>query len=204
MVDADLDIPDQLPDPTENATYDPYYVRVVFLNTLTCYNMSIIVPSMVRDQYGNFALQGTAYQNVLSKTDELDIGYLYSLYDSANNFDNLTFNPYPATIELAASPVATVHLHQQPLLNAANQHFQPDQPFRADPGAGSGGRKSRKRDRVIQFVVDYFSSRPHASGLLRVPPPELECGLSSHAGDAARREIHLFGVRRRRPGAVPA
>ena len=103
VVDADLEIPDQLPDPTENATYDPYYVRVVFLNTLTCYNMSIIVPSMVRDQYGNFALQGTAYQNLLSKTDELDIGYMYSLYDSANNFDNLNFNPYPATIELAAS-----------------------------------------------------------------------------------------------------
>jgi hypothetical protein len=103
VVGTDLTVPDQLPNPTENATYDPYYVRVVFLNTLTCYNMSIIVPSMVRDQYGNFAQQGTAYQNVLSQTDELPLGYLYSLYDSTHNFDSLTFTPYPATTELAAS-----------------------------------------------------------------------------------------------------
>ena len=103
VVNSDLAIPDQLPNPTENLTYDPYYVRVAFLNTLTCYNMSIIVPSMVRDQYGNLASQGTAYQNVLSKTDELTLGYMYSLYDSNNNFDNLTFNPYPATIFLASN-----------------------------------------------------------------------------------------------------
>jgi hypothetical protein len=96
VVNADLSIPDQIPDPTQNATYDPYYVRVVFLNTLTCYNMSIIVPSMAYDQYGHLAHQGIDYTNVLSKTNELAIGYLYSLYDSSNNFDNLNFSPYPA------------------------------------------------------------------------------------------------------------
>ncbi len=96
IVNADLNPPDQLPNPTVNLTYDPYYVRVVFLNSLMCYNMSIIVPSMVRDQYRYFAHQQTAYQNVLSKTNELGIGYMYSLYDSSNNFDNLNFNPYPA------------------------------------------------------------------------------------------------------------
>ena len=99
VVDADLNIPDQLPDPTQNVTYDPYYVRVVFLNTLTCYNMSIIVPSMVHDQYGHLATQGTTYQNLLSKTNELKLGYLYSLYDAANNFDQLTFSPYPPSLE---------------------------------------------------------------------------------------------------------
>ena len=93
VVGSDLTIPDQLPHPTQNATYDPYYVRVVFLNTLTCYNMSIIVPSMAYDQYGHLARETTAYQNLLSKTDELNLGYLYSLYDGSNNFDNLTFRP---------------------------------------------------------------------------------------------------------------
>ncbi|HVH76575.1 MAG TPA: hypothetical protein VM755_16790 [Stellaceae bacterium] len=102
LVATDLNIPDRLPAPTENATYDPYYVRVVFLDTLTCYNMSIIVPSMVHDQYGHLSRQGTLYQNLLSKTDELAIGYLYSLYDSANNFDSLDFAPYPAGIEIRA------------------------------------------------------------------------------------------------------
>lgn len=100
LVDSDLAIPDQLPDPTQNLTYDPYYVRVVFLSTLTAYNMTIIVPSMVHDQYGNWAYQGTAYTNVLSKTNELPLGYMYSLYDGSNNFDNLDFSPYPAKLDL--------------------------------------------------------------------------------------------------------
>jgi hypothetical protein len=82
LVPADQDVPDQLPRPTENLTYDPYYVRVVFLKTLICYNMSIIVPAMVHDQYGHFARQGTEYTNLLSKTDELKLGYMYSLFDS--------------------------------------------------------------------------------------------------------------------------
>jgi hypothetical protein len=102
VVDADLAIPDQLPRPTTNLTYDPYYVRVVFLKTLTCYNMSIIVPAMVHDQYGHFARLGTAYENLLSKTDELRLGYMYSLYDAANNFDKLTFAPYSALASFAA------------------------------------------------------------------------------------------------------
>jgi hypothetical protein len=100
LVDSDLAIPDQLPDPTQNVTYDPYYVRVVFLSTLTAYNMTIIVPSMVHDQYGNWAYQDSAYTNVLSKTNELSLGYMYSLYDGSNNFDNLDFSPYPAILDL--------------------------------------------------------------------------------------------------------
>jgi hypothetical protein len=94
VVGADLAIPDQLPRPSSNADYDPYYVRVVFLSTLTCYNMSIIVPSVSYDQFGYFAREASTYQNVLSKTDELRLGYMYSLYDSENNFDTLTFTPY--------------------------------------------------------------------------------------------------------------
>ena len=69
---------------------------------MTCYNMSIIVPSMVYEQYGHFAKVGTANQNLLSKTNELKIGYLYSLYDAANNFDNLTFNLDEPVFLLAA------------------------------------------------------------------------------------------------------
>jgi hypothetical protein len=95
VVATDLKIPDQLPQPTQNVTYDPYYVRVVFLNTLTCYQMSIIVPSMVYDQFGHLAKQSETYRNLLSKTNELGIGYLYSLYDGSNNFDSLDFTPYP-------------------------------------------------------------------------------------------------------------
>ena len=95
VVGTDLQIPDQLPQPTQDVTYDPYYVRVAFLNTLTCYNMSIIVPSMVYDQFGHLAKQSETYHNLLSKTNELDIGYLYSLYDGSNNFDTLNFTPYP-------------------------------------------------------------------------------------------------------------
>lgn len=103
VVETDITPPNQLPDPTTNVTYDPYYVRVVFLNTLTSYNMSIIVPSMVYDQYGHFAHLGTAYKNLLGKTNELKLGYLYSLYDASNNFDNLTFSPYYPVFALAES-----------------------------------------------------------------------------------------------------
>ena len=94
VVGSDLTPPDQLPYPTQNVTYDPFYVRVVFLNTLTCFNMSIIVPSMVYDQYGHLAQQNTSYQNLLSKSNELDIGYLYSIYDSSNNFDSIDVQIY--------------------------------------------------------------------------------------------------------------
>jgi hypothetical protein len=91
VVNADLVPPDQLPDPTANATYDPYYVRVVFMRTLTCYNMSIIVPSIVRDQYRYLAQPDIRYQNVVSKTDELSLGYLYQVADAAGGFDTLEF-----------------------------------------------------------------------------------------------------------------
>ena len=94
VVMADLAIPDRLPDPTQNADYDPYYVRVVVLSTMTCYSMSVIVPSIAYDQFGYFAREQTEYANVASKTDDLGLGYAYSLYDSANNFDSLRFTPY--------------------------------------------------------------------------------------------------------------
>ncbi len=104
LVGTDLQPPDQLPNPTKNADYDPYYVRVVFLKTLTCYNMTIIVPAMAHDQYGHFAHLNTAYSNVLGKTDELGLGYMYSLYDADNNFDDLNFSPYPdGEVELSPS-----------------------------------------------------------------------------------------------------
>jgi len=95
VVTSNDSIPDVLPHPTANANYDPYYVRVVFLNTLTAYNMSIIVPSMVYDENNVLATQGVTYQNVLSQTDEFPLGYVSSLYDSNNNFDTLSFSPYP-------------------------------------------------------------------------------------------------------------
>ena len=131
VVDSDLTLPDQLPDPTQNVTYDPYYVRVVFLSTLTCYNMSIIVPSMVHDQYGNWAYQDTAYTNVLSKTNELSLGYMYSLYDGSNNFDDLDFSPYPAIARPRVAQVAVLHLHQHAVLHQADGHLQSRQPLYA-------------------------------------------------------------------------
>ena len=93
IVRADLAIPDRLPDPTTNTTYDPYYVRVVFLKRRICFNMSIIVPSMAYDQYGHFGTVRTPYVNLLSKTNEIRLGYLHTLYDTSNNFDNLNFTP---------------------------------------------------------------------------------------------------------------
>jgi hypothetical protein len=93
IVDNDQTPPNQLPYPTEDATYDPYYVRVVFLDTLTAYNMSIIVPSLARDQYGYLAKPNQLYQNVVSKTDQLDIGYVYQLADITHGFDAFEFVP---------------------------------------------------------------------------------------------------------------
>jgi hypothetical protein len=94
VVGADLTVPDRLPDPTQNADYDPYYVRVVFLSNLTCYSMSVIVPSIAYDEHGYFAREAIEYDNVVSKTDDLGLGYMYSLYDSSDNFDELRFTPY--------------------------------------------------------------------------------------------------------------
>ena len=93
IVNADQAIPDQLPIATENTTYDPYYVRVVFINRLISYNMSIIVPSMARDQYNYLAQPATRYANVLSRTNELHLGYVYRLADTDGAFDSLDFYP---------------------------------------------------------------------------------------------------------------
>ena len=78
VVDADLDVPDQLPNPTTNKNYDPYYVRVVFLATRVAYDMSIIVPTIAYDQHRYFAEVRTEYANLVSETDELALGYLHS------------------------------------------------------------------------------------------------------------------------------
>jgi hypothetical protein len=125
VVGTDLTVPDQLPNPTRNATYDPYFVRVVFLETLTSYNMSIIVPSAAYDQYGYLARQGNAYQNLLSKTDELDIGYLYSLYDATNNFDALNLSPYPPGTEISGDPSETYLFTNQPYATQQRTSFNP-------------------------------------------------------------------------------
>ena len=125
VMGSDLTPPNQLPDPTQNATYDPYYVRVVFLSTLTCYNMSIIVPSMVYDQYGHFAKEATAYENLLTQTNELDLGYLYSLYDGTNNFDSLTFGPWPPALYPAASQSNNCLYTNIPYSTAQNSSFNP-------------------------------------------------------------------------------
>ncbi len=124
VVGSDLTVPDQIPYPTRDQTYDPFYVRVVFLNNLTCYNMSIIVPSMVYDQYGHLANQNTTYTNLLSKKDELGIGYLYSLYDSSNNFDSIdvqVYNEDPSSVPLASQNyLFTNFQYQTPQLTLFN------------------------------------------------------------------------------------
>ena len=96
LVPADLAIPDQLPDPTQNLTYDPYYVRVVFVQRLKAYNMSIIVPSMAYDQYGHLAEPDTystanVYQNLVAKTDDFSIGYMSSLGDVSADLESFSF-----------------------------------------------------------------------------------------------------------------
>lgn len=125
VVGTDLQIPDQLPQPTQNVTYDPYYVRVVFLNTLTCYNMSIIVRSMVYDQFGHLAKQSETYRNALSKTNELGIGYLYSLYDGNNNFDTLNFAPYLPSLEATLLESASYLYTNIPYSAQQNVSFSP-------------------------------------------------------------------------------
>jgi hypothetical protein len=101
VVDADLGLPDQLPDPTVNTTYDPFYVRVVFLNTLTAYNMSIIVPAMARDQYLYLAKPDVEYDNLLAKTDDYSIGYMYQIADASDAFDEIDFVVSPLSAALA-------------------------------------------------------------------------------------------------------
>ncbi len=94
LVPSDLGVPDRLPNPTKNATYDPYYVRVVFVQRLKAYNMSIIVPSLAHDQYGHLAQPDTKqpYPNLVAKTDDFSLGYMWSLADKASSFDALTFH----------------------------------------------------------------------------------------------------------------
>jgi hypothetical protein len=95
LVANDLTVPDKLPDPTQNATYDPYYVRVVFVQRLKAYNMSIIVPSIAYDQYGHLASANPKqiYANLVAKTDDLALGYMWSLADQSDRFDRFSFTP---------------------------------------------------------------------------------------------------------------
>ena len=81
-----------------------------------------------------------AYQNVLSKTDELSLGYMYSLYDSSNNFDNLDFQPLPGHYSSASAQVAELHLHEHSLLHPADGAVQARHPLRSllAPSFGSG------------------------------------------------------------------
>lgn len=99
LVANDLTVPDRLPNATANATYDPYYVRVVFVGRLKAYNMSIIVPSIAYDQYGHLAQAETkqSYKNLLAHTDDFPIGYMGSLYDTGDIYDKLSF--VPASVE---------------------------------------------------------------------------------------------------------
>ena len=101
LVANDLDVPDKLPDPTEYATYDPYYVRVVFVGRLKAYNMSIIVPSIAYDQYGYLAKADLKqqYTNLLAQTDDFALGYMGSLYDTSDRFDRFAFQPLSASEE---------------------------------------------------------------------------------------------------------
>jgi len=73
-------------------------------------NMSIIVPSMARDQYGYLAAPDTPYQNVLSKTDELDLGYMYQLADATGEFDLLEFVATDAGTPAAGASYLYTHL----------------------------------------------------------------------------------------------
>jgi hypothetical protein len=103
IVNNDLTPPNQLPYPTQDATYDPYYVRVVFLSTMTAYNMSIIVPSMARDQYGYLAKPETMYQNVLAQTNLLELGYMYQLADATGEYNSFSFVPRSSDVPPAGS-----------------------------------------------------------------------------------------------------
>ncbi len=99
LVPTDLAIPDRLlPEPTQNATYDPYYVRVVFVQRLKAYNMSIIVPGLTHDQYGHLAQPdtGVVYTNAVAKTDDFSLGYMWSLADGGNRFDQVDFRSLSA------------------------------------------------------------------------------------------------------------
>jgi hypothetical protein len=105
LVATDLNVPDKLPNPTTNATYDPYYVRVVFVNRRKAYNMSIIVPSIAYDQYGHLAKANgkQPYSNILARTDNFALGYMASLYDTSGRFDSLAFQPLSAQAESDAA-----------------------------------------------------------------------------------------------------
>ncbi|GLQ91517.1 beta strand repeat-containing protein [Dyella acidisoli] len=111
LVPTDLTTPNQLPDPTQGATYDPYYVRVVFVQRLKAYNMSIIVPSLAHDQFGHLAQPdtGPTYTNLIAKTDDFSLGYMWSLADQGNRFDTLAFHSIitDSTIGAAQTYVCT-------------------------------------------------------------------------------------------------
>jgi hypothetical protein len=179
VVGADLTVPDRLPDPTENADYDPYYVRVVFLSNLTCYSMSVIVPSIAYDKHGYFARQGIEYDNVVSKTDELGLGYMYSLYDSSNNFDELRFIPYGQSAELTAREEASASSGGTPVV-FTNAPYSTDQTATFNPGSVFAGleteRDLRKQGSALNLTNLSFLKPP-------VPPPYFVCRRRNWSAD---------------------
>ncbi len=145
VVGADLTVPDRLPDPTENGDYDPYYVRVVFLSNLTCYSMSVIVPSIAYDKHGYFAREAIEYDNVVAKTDELGLGYMYSLYDSSNNFAEIRFIPYGQLAALTAREEESASSGNTAVV-FTNKPYSTDQTATFNPGSVFAGALAAEAD----------------------------------------------------------
>ena len=170
VVMADLTVPDRLPDPTQNADYDPYYVRVVFLSTMTCYNMSVIVPSIAYDQFGYFAREQVQYANVASKTDELWLGYSYGLYDSADNFDSLRFTPYSPQFgqDAASSGIADPDSASGQPVVFSNLPYATRQTAVYNPGSLFSGLVA-DAGTIAADTVTGNGSRPRTADVARVP-----------------------------------
>jgi hypothetical protein len=176
VVMADLTVPDRLPDPTQNADYDPYYVRVVFFSTMTCYSMTVIVPSIAYNQFGYFALEQTQYANVASKTDELGLGYSYGLYDSTDNFDSLRFTPYsPQAAQNATSSGTPETGSGQPVV-FSNTPYATQQTAIYNPGSlfgsiaaslGTITFNEAAQDAAAQDAAAHDGHRPAAVGITK-------------------------------------
>jgi hypothetical protein len=183
LVGSDVAPPNQLPNPTANATYDPYYVRVVFLSTLTCYNMSIIVPSIVYDQYGHIAQEGETYQNLLNETNEPDLGYMYSLYNSANNFGTLTFTPWPQVVSfIAIAPDATLYTNF-PYSTTQTSIFNPISLFGEFSTSLLAGRLQVERDLAVNADTVSFDPSLITYQVPPAPRPYFVCRRQNWSAD---------------------
>jgi hypothetical protein len=177
LVEADLTPPDQLPDAAANADYDPYYVRVVFLDTLAVYNMTIIVPTVAYDQQRYLGRQGVEYANVLAPTDELELGYLSSLYDQANSFDELAFTPYVSSglrPEVLASRSSGVLFSNVPYALPQAASYNPVDRFAGLAAAGTPPGAAAPADEAVK--VERTAAAPSLqlridTGLIVYEPP---------------------------------